>query len=235
LSDKSLQVPTTTRGDAAIAVARAGAGCIPIVGAAATELFNWFVKSPLDRRRNEWMLQVGETLESLRMRGIDVEALQKDEAFVDVVMQATGIAMRNHEEKKREALRNAIANSAAPGAPSEAKRQMFLHSVDVLTVCHLQLLNLFADPRRWFTLNGKQPPSFSISSSLAQVVGAAFPGLAGESQKDFCELLWKDLADRGFHRTGGLHTSMTANGAWEKRATPLGEEFLAFIGAAKTG
>src|ERR1700722_8641479 len=146
MSDEPLKVPKPTGRDAAVAIVRAGIGSIPVVGAAATELFSWFFRPAVERRREEWMGSVGETLEQLKSRGVDLEALQSDEAFVDVVAQATHIAMRNHQEEKREALRNAIANSALQQTPDESKRQMFLQYIDMFTVWHLKVVGLIANP-----------------------------------------------------------------------------------------
>ncbi len=60
--------PEPTSGDTAHAIARAGIASIPVVGGAATELFNAIITPPLERRRQEWMIQIGETLRELEER-----------------------------------------------------------------------------------------------------------------------------------------------------------------------
>jgi hypothetical protein len=113
MSDRQLKPPGTTGKDVIVSFFRATAGSIPVAGAAATEIFNWFVKAPLENRRDERMRHVGEALEELRTkRGVDLNDLQNNKGFVDAVMQATHIAMRNHQTEKRSALLNAIKNSA---------------------------------------------------------------------------------------------------------------------------
>jgi hypothetical protein len=47
------------------------------------------------------------------------ERLATNEAFVTVTMQASQGAIRNHQQAKLEALRNAVLNSALPNPPQE--------------------------------------------------------------------------------------------------------------------
>jgi hypothetical protein len=75
--DTDFKPPKAGIGDAAHAIARAGLGTIPLAGAAATELLNAIITPPLERRRNEWMKEVGEALRSLEeQNGINLEELQ---------------------------------------------------------------------------------------------------------------------------------------------------------------
>lgn len=51
---------------------------------------------------------------------IKLEDLQKDEAFIDTVLYASQIAIRNSQKEKLTALHNAIANTALSQAPELA-------------------------------------------------------------------------------------------------------------------
>jgi hypothetical protein len=54
-----------------------------------------------------------------------------------------------------------------------------------------------------------------------------YPELRG--RQDFCKLIWDDLNAVGVISSGPLGAMMSAGGAFEKRTTGLGDQFLAFI------
>jgi hypothetical protein len=71
------KVPKQSKGDVAHALAKAGLSIIPIVGSPAAELFQLIIQPPLEKRRGEFMTQVGEKLQELEAKGIKLEELQK--------------------------------------------------------------------------------------------------------------------------------------------------------------
>ena len=212
--------PEGTKGDAAHAVVRSALGAIPVAGTGATELFNWLVAPPIERRRKAWTEQVAAALRDLEARGIDIEGLRDNDAFIDVVFQATQAAMHTSQESKREALRNAILNAALPGAPEASEQQIFVGLVDNFTEWHLRLLQLFQDPREHVSRN-------TMMGGLSQVVETAFPQLRG--RRDFYDQVWSDLNTRGLVNTSTLHVTMSGHGLTAKRTTDFGDRFLAFI------
>lgn len=222
--------PEETKADTAHAVARAVVGSIPVVGSAATELFNKLITPPLEKRRNKWMKEIGESLSKLEEAGvITLENLQENDVFIDVVMQASTMAIRNSHEEKHEALRNAVLNSALPDAPDEAKQQMFINWIDELTSWHLRMLKLLSDPKKWYRENNKEAPQYHFSSSISQVLTNAYPELT--DKQEFYLQVGKDLYSKGLLNTESFHGMMSATGAYEHRATNLGNEFLKFISA----
>jgi hypothetical protein len=247
MSDEILKVPIPSGGDRVYALVRTILSAIPACGGPATELFNVIVTPPIEARRDEWRKQVGERLAALATNhGVDLEALQKDEAFMDVVMQTTHIAMRNRQVEKRKALCNAITNSALPNAPDESKRQMFLHFIDQFTVWHTKVLKLLSDPNGWVVRSERPRPLIQGGSALAAILWA-FPDL--KNDPPFCEAIWNDLRQSGLasehppfqfaevpggmigqipQATPGIQSTMTAPFG-PKFTTSLGDEFLAFI------
>jgi hypothetical protein len=130
-----------TVGDVVHIATKAGLSAIPIVGGPAAEIFAAIVQPPLERRRNEWIRDLGDRIEQLEKEGrIHAEELQHNEPFVDTALQATTIALRNHQGEKREALRNAVLNAALPGAPAADLQHFFLGLVDQFTTWHLRIL-----------------------------------------------------------------------------------------------
>ena len=124
MADDKLKVPIQSKGDVAHTLAKAGLSAIPVVGGPAVELFQYLIQPPLEKRRGEWMAQVGEKLQELEAKGLKLDELQKNEEFVSAVMHASQIALRTHQAAKLDALRNAIINVAKGQAPDEALPQL---------------------------------------------------------------------------------------------------------------
>ncbi len=226
-SENEYEPPKPSIGDNLHALARAGVGSIPIVGAAATELLNLLITPPLEKRRREWMESIGEALRALEQDGrVRLEDLQTNDAFIDTVMHASQAAIRNSQQEKIEALRNAVLNAALPNPPEESIQQIFLNLVDTFTVWHLRILRLFDEPKRWFTENGRQPPQFP-GGSLSVVLIAAFPELHG--RRYFNDLIVKDLYSTGLLNVDSLYAIMSGGGSMAGRSTDLGKQFLNFI------
>lgn len=226
----SHDVPTATLGDRLHALARAGLGAVPALGSAATELFTAIIAPPLETRRIEWMNKVADHLQQLEERGaFKLEELQGNDAFITTVMQASQAAIRNHQSEKLDALRNAVLNAALPQAPEESLQQHFINLIDTFTVWHLRLLDLFHDPRVWFETNGISPPVFALSSSLERLIIVAWPEL--QNRYEFLIVIVDELNTKGLFAGAGLRTMMSASGAYEKRTTEMGGQFLAFIKA----
>ena len=215
-----LKPPATSKSDILHSIAKAGAGSVPFVGSALTELFVNLVKPPYDRRRRQWMEDVAEKLKELEEREqVDLADLQQDEAFITTIAQASEAAIRTHIEDKRTALRNAVVNSALPGAPEESLRSMFVHWVDQFTEWHLRLLKLFQKP---------PPVDTALIGSLPGVIDTHLPGLKGRA--DFRDLLWEELHDRKLVTTGVLKKAISSKrGLRSKRTTEFGDQFLRFI------
>jgi hypothetical protein len=103
MDNKNLELPTQSKGDVAHSVAKAGLAVIPVLGGAAVELFQNVVQPPLEKRRAAWMAQVGEKLQELEEKGLDLNVLQENEQFISAVMYASQLAIRTHNEEKLKA------------------------------------------------------------------------------------------------------------------------------------
>lgn len=218
MSDVKLETPKPSKGDAAHALIKAGLSAIPIVGSPAAELFQHVIQPPLEKRRGEWMEQVGKKLQELEENGLNLEDLQQNEEFVSAVMHASQIALRTHQKAKRDALRNAVLNIATGQAPVEALQNVFLNLVDSFTELHLQILKVFQSP---------PPPPNMTMGGLSRVLEFNIPELRGN--RELYDQLWKDLYTRGLVNTDGLHVTMSGRGLSEKRTTGIGDAFLKFI------
>ena len=227
-SRKKPILPEKSTGDYVHTFVKAGLGSIPIAGAAAAELFAAIVTPPLEKRRNKWMNDIGEQLRELEIdKQIDLSTLSDNDIFITTVMHASQIAVRNHSLEKIKALENAISNAALPNPPEESKELLFLHYIDIFTVWHLRILHLFQNSQNWFILNQKKPPEFSFTSSYEQVLLSAYPEL--ENNRSLYDIIDRELNEAGFFSDGGIHSMMSSSGAYQKRTTEFGDEFLKFI------
>ncbi len=222
MTEDKFQPPKKTKGDAAYAIAKAGLSAVPVIGGPAAELFQNVIQPPLEKRRVEWMQEVGEKLRELEENGLNIEELQENEEFVSAVMHASQIALRTHQNEKLQALRNAILNVAKGQALEEALQNVFLNLIDSFTELHLRILKLFQNP--------EPLPNLSMGS-LSNVLEHNIPELRG--RRELYDQIWKDLYSRGLVNTDGLHVTMTGQGLKQKRTTEIGDAFLQFIEESK--
>jgi hypothetical protein len=222
MTDDGYTVPKKTAGDVAHAAVKAVLAAVPVVGGSGVELFQFVIQAPLEKRRVEWMERIGQGLARLEAKGIDIAGLCESEEFVSAVMYGSQIALRTHQEKKLEALRNAILNVAACSAPEEALQLMFLNFVDEFTEWHLKILKLFQAP----------PPMPNVPmGALSHVLETAFPELSG--QREFYDSVWRELYLRSLVGAETLHAMASGSGLAQKQTTPIGDKLLAFIEAPK--
>jgi len=214
----AIKAPEPSKGDVAHTLTKAGLSAIPVVGGPAVELFQHLVQAPLERRRNEWMTQIGEKLKELEADGLNLQELQNNEEFITAVMQASTAALRTHKAEKLAALRNAVLNIAKGQGPEETIQFLLLSFIDEFSEMHLRVLAFARDPK----------PSAGLSvGGLSNVLEDNMPELRG--QRTLYDQLWKDLYLRGLINTENLHVMMTGNGLGQSRTSSLGETLLNFI------
>jgi hypothetical protein len=214
----AIEAPKPTVGDTTHALAKAGLSMVPVVGGPAVELFQHLVQPPLERRRNEWMEQVGEKLQSLEQNGLKLSDLQSNEQFITAVMQASTAAIRTHKSDKLAALRNAVINIATGQGPEETIQHLLLSFIDEFSEMHLRVLAFAHEPK---------PPAGISAGGLGHVLEDNIPSLRG--QRGLYDQLWKDLYLRGLINTESLHVMMTGNGLGQCRTTELGKALLRLI------
>ncbi len=216
-----LTPPTTTTADVAHTAARAAIGSIPVVGAAATELFNTIVTPPLEQRRRKWMADVGERLQRLEDSQIVATAsLQHNASFIDTIVQASLAAIRTSSERKLEALRNAVINAALINSPDASEQQMFIAFIDSLSEWHLRILSFFSEKAVVVHYSDKD----EAEEALTKTVEGFFPELGGK--KYFYMQILRDLAAKGL--IPDQPTSVSGSHEYG-RTTEFGEQFLKYI------
>src|SRR2546430_380405 len=119
--------------------AEAALGSVPVIGATLAVTFVTTLGWRLEERRQKWFTELAEGVEELRQRmdGLSVEALAGNDVFTDAVVMATRTVEHTHQAEKIQALRNAVLNSVAPGAPdADTQAVNILTLVDRFTPSH---------------------------------------------------------------------------------------------------
>ena len=215
--------------DKAYTAIKAAIALIPGVGGSIAELLPMIIAPPLEKRRNQWLSDIAKNLKSLeeKVDEFRIEDLSQNEIFITVVMHATQVAIRSHQQEKLKALRNVVLNAAMPKAPEDDKQLMFLNFIDEFTSYHLRILHFFDDPESWGKRHGISYPKNWGHGNLFRILGVAFEEL--KERRDFCDQVVQDLYNKGLMGTESLHGIMTVEGMFVSRTTEMGKEFLAFI------
>jgi hypothetical protein len=114
--------------DVAREVARGVVSLVPVAGGPLQVVLENLFTSPIERRKDAWLQQLADVLKEVESRVAELtpEKLAQSDAFVTVALQATQIALRNHQQAKLDALRNAVLNAALPNPPQEDEQMIFL-------------------------------------------------------------------------------------------------------------
>ncbi|HWY98166.1 MAG TPA: hypothetical protein VNY36_03675 [Bacteroidia bacterium] len=221
-------VPVPSIKDYLYSLTKGAIGSIPIAGAAAAELFSLIITPPLEKRRKEWMENIGKGLAELEVGSkIDLNSLSDNQEFIDVIIQASTYAIKTSQKEKIEILRNAILNTALGASPDTITRQIFLKLIDDFTPLHLQILHLFADPFKTLDTTYEQVQGTMGTGTLLAIVNEMYPVLG--KQLNLLNVIRTDLNSSGLVDLPGWQDMMGITSIYAKRTTNLGVQFLQFI------
>jgi len=218
-------------GDIAREVGKAIISAVPTAVGRLQGGFENIFASRIEKRKQGWLEELAAVVTEVQERVNDLtpEKLAANEAFVTVAMQASQVAIRNHQKSKLDALRNAVLNSALPNPPQEDEQMIFLRLIDQLTPWHLRILALLDNPVQWMERNGVQNPSWGMGG-VATVIEHCLPDLRG--QRDTYDQIVRDLQAEGLIGQGQfIHVTMTGNGMIQSRTTDRGKGFIKYITA----
>ena len=148
--------------------------------------------------------------------------------FTSTVLQASTIALRNHDEEKLEALCNAVLNVAVSSTAGDDEHEHFISLIDTYSAWHLRILAFLAD-KEWIAKKRDAPPFPNWSAGgVSTVLEHVYPELVG--RRDFYDLIVSDLSRAGLTTTDTLHGMGTARGLMlAKQSSDMGNRFLTFI------
>ena len=216
-------------GDIAREVGRAVVSAIPAAGGPIQVVFENIFSAPIEKRKQAWLESLADVVTELQQRieGLTAEKLSENEVFVTVAMQASQVAIRNHQGEKLRALRNAVLNSGLPNAPEEDEQLIFVRLIDQLTPWHLRLLSVLNHPVRWMEQNEVRYPGWG-AGGVSHVIEHCLPDLRGK--REIYEQLIRDLQAEGLLGQGQyLHITMTGQGMVDSRTTDRGKRFIRYI------
>ena len=219
------KLPKQTAKDVVYASLKGALGELP-GGSMSGELLALVISPPLAKRMDEFLEGLAQDIADLQNR---VEQLQSDrlannELFITATVQATQIAIRNHQSEKLEALRYSVLNTAMLTESRDDMVQTFLAYVDTLTVSHIKVLDYFYDPKIWGTEHNVNWPDWSSGGVLAPL-RQAMP----EIDEDFAKQIIRDLQTRGLLADFTTGATLTDSGMFASRTTSMGNDFLVFI------
>lgn len=219
---KTNELPSHSKDDDAHLATRTGLALIPGVGGAAVELFNRLCVPPIERRRVAWLEGLADRVSALEQAGyVSMEDLQNNEAFSSALLQATHVAIRNHQQVKIDALRNAVLNSAIGLNADDATTEMFLALIDDLTVSHIQVLRTLHDA----DLDNSKRHKVEISvKTITDKVLKLLPAL--RDSRPLVESVVDDLCRRRLLFWSSGIPTISADAT---QLTSLGRDFMAFI------
>lgn len=137
---QELQAPLDEGEGRDMIVVKIALGFVPWVGGALSEVVG-HINNNLARRQEFWMVQVSEAINALQNRSdLSIDDLMKNEAFTSFLLQATPIALRNHQQAKISVLKNALISVGNPEFSDEDLAFQFLRYIDEITVSHFSIL-----------------------------------------------------------------------------------------------
>ncbi|WP_285688999.1 hypothetical protein [Actinoplanes sp. NBRC 103695] len=207
----------------------AGLNLVPLAGGPLGVAFAYAVSLTYNRRMTKWLEGLAEAVDDLaaEVEGLDLENLAANDNFVDAVTSATQAATRTHQALKIAALRNAVLNSALPGAPDADMQLIFLRWIEDYTSAHLQILTLLNDPEAWYAERNIHIKKDVMAGSRRQLVEEGIPEFA--SRREFVDVVVSDLASAGLIKISGLGGMVTGNGMYQSVTSDLAAKFIAFI------
>jgi hypothetical protein len=190
---------------------------IPGLGVMVSEFYSTILKPPLTKRTADYFISIEERLVKLEREidGFRIQDLSAKPIFISVFMQAYQIALRNHQEEKLEALRNAVINVAKPEFPEDDIYMMFINWIDTFTPWHVKILKFLDETKG------------AVAGQLVEIVCNNFSELSEE--RAFAGQIIKELLDHGLIMDTGEIVFPDGKVTIPFYTTGLGEQFLRFI------
>lgn len=236
MADGKLKVPEKNLEDLVYDLTIGGMGSIPFIGSTYSQLFAFLVQSPYEESLEAWRQEVTRELVEQREKISDLSpeaffrALQKNGNFFSIVMKATRIAIFEHQEEKREILKNVILNVAAGIDLEEDQQSIFLRFIEYLTPSHVDILRKQTDPMKVFRDDGLTEEEIKAKGRSVGIGGMwkqVFPEYI--DNMDLYDLLLDDLKSRNLITVENTHVQGIDKPVKWGKLTIIGGQFVDFI------
>ena len=218
-----------SKGDYALSVCKSMIGFVPYVGSVASELLGLVISEPVNKRRDEWIIKLYEDLQNLEssIENFKIENLKDDENFITVVLNATQLAIKNHNKEKILALKNACLNTALKLNTDEEKQLIFLNYVNELVPLDLRLLRYFKNPHTMHEKLGKDPYSMYYSGSPLKGFFECHKDI--NLDENLVKMRLDGLISKGLLVEFSYQATCSTDGMLSSRVSDIGNEFVDFI------
>lgn len=225
MEDGMTSVITTNgmNGDTAKEIIEIGAktllSTIPVGGALISGVWDSIKSGVVQKRLEHWQNLIEERLHSLE---VTLQEIGDNENFATALFQATELAIKTSEDKKRDYLANAVLNSAVCKI-EESVMTIFFNLAGKYSLWHITILYYFNNPKNF---SSKFSGPYLMGSPLLYLYDV-YPEL--KLQSDFTDKIIADLYNDGLLNTKEMHASMTSSGMVDSRTTALGKSFIRFL------
>ncbi|MCL4501573.1 MAG: hypothetical protein M1438_06915 [Deltaproteobacteria bacterium] len=197
-----------TSGDKAHRVTRALIGALPILSGTALEIFNWLSTPPIEKRKLKWMIKVNEAIADLQEKSdLNIERLRENEHFISILLHASTIAMKNHQDEKINSLKNILLNSISTKSISEDIQFTFLNLIDEFTPTHLKILYDIHEGFCWSPLVSFR--DYDVNLEFSRILLRQYEDF--KHQGDFVFQVIKDLISKNLLATFYVQISERLN------------------------
>lgn len=139
--------PELSNKDFNYSLAKGIVSMIPGVGGAiSTTIFEDILNSPIQKRMHEWRVLVQESILELQEENeqFSVENLRENPEFISLFLELQPIAIKNHQKKKLEFLRNFLLKSVIDKSDFDFNKKLLLiieelSPYDILILYHLEV------------------------------------------------------------------------------------------------
>jgi hypothetical protein len=220
--ETALEIPDGGWADRVRTLILGGLGYIPIAGQAATALVDILWQPAFERRVQKYLEYLVRNLQTLDNRVADLEVLAGRDVAVSIGIAGARAAGNTHDSTKLHYLANTVSRVTADKTwDSNADMAIILlQMIDGLTITHIQILELTADPTKW----GDMSPTGQYGDDAPlKILAEALPAVDNFILKTIgSDLLNKGLVVPEYMFFGGSNLS-------RQGATELGLRLLALI------
>ena len=230
MNERDLSVPKESPKDVLHSTLKGIVDLTPVIGGILSEVFGYIIPAPIDNRRIEWMKSVSESIYELQEKNeFQIDSLSENEMFITSIIRASQISQRTHQKEIRDALKNAVINSALNIDISENNQILYLNYLDSVTPIHIKILYFFANPKKYYS-SISMVPNDQIDSIEKAILVILIPQI-GYISEEIVGFYVDDLFYKGLITINKVAITKIEkfSTVYSKYSTTFGDRFLEYI------
>ncbi len=226
---------------------KGGVSSVPLVGSFLNEIVGIVVESPIENRTKKFLLALRDELYQLKNeKRIVLTKLKENDEFVDIVIQASELAIKNSQEEKLDLLKNAVINTALGIDIERDEKMICLDVISRITPSHYKILKMCYDSESYLTkLVNEADYKRKQGRECNIVLFDDFNKILGFDDSFFRELLSNLETLNLLRNTAGSHTAgfpsitptefvKSLESTVNERRTSFGHKFIKFVSENNT-